>query len=126
VERVVLADSCILTDYLLAKTLWVLRDLRVFPGRMQQNVDLTQGLVFSGQVLLDLAAAGVLREDAYRIVQSHAMHAWESGESFRDAISKDAQVSAKLSPRQLDESFSLQRQLSNVGAIYARVFGEMP
>jgi adenylosuccinate lyase len=124
VERVVLADSCILTDYLLAKTIWVLREMRVFPERMRQNVDLTQGLVFSGQVLLDLAAAGILREDAYRIVQQHAMHAWESGGSFREAISSDPRVTEKLSPRQLDESFSLQRQLANVAAIYERVFGK--
>lgn len=122
VERVILPDSCILTDYLLARTIWVLRGMRVYPERMLQNLEMTNGLVFSGQLLLDLTAAGVLREEAYRIVQSHAMHAWETGGNFREAIEKDATVTQKLAPEQIAKTFSVSRQLRNVDVIYQRVF----
>src|SRR6185295_19143242 len=77
VERVILPDSTILTDYLLDKTTKHVDTLLVYPARMRRNLDLTRGLVFSGQLLLDLAAAGMLREKAYRLVQGHAMRAWQ-------------------------------------------------
>src|ERR1700676_4507287 len=86
VERVILADSAILTDHLLAKAQWLIDGMRVYPERMLQNLESTQGLIFSGQLLLDLAAAGMLREQAYKLVQAHAMRAWESGGSFRAAV----------------------------------------
>ncbi|MBC7924916.1 MAG: adenylosuccinate lyase [Bryobacteraceae bacterium] len=121
-ERVVLPDSCILTDYLLARTTWLVSGMRVYPERMLQNLESTRGLVFSGQVLLDLAASGILREDAYRIVQQHAMQAWETGGNFRSAIESDQEIAKHLTGEQLAESFSLQRQLRNVGKIFDRVF----
>src|SRR3954463_7562461 len=77
VERVILPDSTILTDYLLEKTTHLVEKLLVYPERMRRNLELTRGLVFSGQLLLDLAAAGMLREQAYKLVQTHAMRAWE-------------------------------------------------
>lgn len=123
VERVVLADSCILTDYLLAKTTWLVEGMRVYPQRMRRNVELTKGLIFSGQLLLDLAAAGMLREKAYRIVQSHAMKAWEEDGDFRSAIESDPEIRAVLTPKQIAEAFSLDRQLRNVDRIFERVFG---
>src|SRR6185503_4836995 len=86
VERVILADSAILTDYLLAKARWLVEGMRVYPDRMLKNLESTEGLIFSGQLLLDLAAAGMLREQAYKLVQTKAMHAWESGASFRSAV----------------------------------------
>ncbi len=122
VERVILADSAILTDYLLSKTLWLVDGMRVYPARMQRNLDQTKGLIFSGQVLLDLASAGMLREDAYRLVQGHAMRAWESDGDFRESISKDPQVVSYLSVQKIQEAFSLQRHLNHVEEIYARVF----
>jgi len=122
VERVILPDSCILADYLLSKTIWLVRGMRVYPERMRQNLESTRGLVFSGQVLLDLAAAGVLREQAYRIVQAHAMSAWESGGDFRAAIENDEQIRRWLPPEKLSESFSLERQLRNVSTVFHRVF----
>src|SRR5574341_951309 len=79
VERVILPDSTILADYLLVKTADLIEDMRVYPERMRRNVELTRGLIFSGQLLLDLAAAGMLREAAYRLVQRHALRAWEEG-----------------------------------------------
>jgi adenylosuccinate lyase len=123
VERVILADSCILTDYLLAKTVWLVEKMRVYPERMRRNVDLTRGLIFSGQLLLDLAAAGMLREKAYRLVQHHAMKAWEEDGDFRAAIQADPDIGAILSPEQIAYSFSLERQLRNVDQIFHRVFG---
>lgn len=123
VERVVLADSCILTDYLLDKTIWLIDNMRVFPERMRQNLDLTKGLVFSGQLLLDLAAAGMLREEAYRTVQRHAMHCWETDGDFRAAVGADAEIRSYLPAEQLERTFALERQLSNIEAIFERVFG---
>jgi len=122
VERVILPDSTILADYLLEKTTSLVDKMLVYPERMRRNLDLTRGLVFSGQLLLDLAAAGMLREKAYRLVQAHAMRAWEEEGDFRAAIEADPEVRALLSPDQIAEAFSVERQLKNVDEIFARVF----
>jgi len=122
VERVILPDSCILTDYLLAKTTWLVKGMRVSPERMLANLESTKGLVFSGQLLLDLAAAGVLREEAYRLVQSHAMHAWETGGDFRAAIEAEPRIQQMLGPDGIAASFSLDRQMHNIDKIFRRVF----
>ena len=123
VERVILPDSTILADYLLAKTTDLADRLMVYPERMRRNLEMTRGLVFSGQVLLDLAAAGMMREDAYRIVQGHAMRAWEQEGDFRAAIDADPEIGAVLAPERIAEAFSLERQLRNVDRIFERVFG---
>jgi adenylosuccinate lyase len=122
VERVILADSCILTDYLLNKTIWLVSGMRVSVERMRRNLDSTRGLVFSGQVLLDLAASGMLREDAYRIVQAHAMRCWEQEGDFRAAISGDPEIRGRLTDEQIAHAFSVERQLANVDTIFERVF----
>jgi len=122
VERVILPDSTILTDYLLEKTNWLVAGMRVHPQRMIKNLELTRGLVFSGQLLLDLAAAGMLRETAYKLVQGEAMKAWESDGDFRAAMESHPQVAALLTGEQLANSFSLHRQLAHVDTIFARVF----
>src|SRR5208283_344102 len=111
VERVILPDSTILTDYLLARTTSLVRNLRVFPERMRRNLDLTGGLIFSAQLLNDLAAAGMLRETAYRVVQGHAMRCWEQGRDFRAAIEADPEIRAVLTEDQIGRAFSLERQL---------------
>jgi len=123
VERVILPDSTILTDYVLAKTTWLVSGMRVYPERMRRNLDATHGLVFSGQLLLDLAAAGMLREEAYALVQSHSMRAWEQDGDFKSAVESDPAVQKYLKKGNLEHTFSLQRQLGNVDAIFARVFG---
>jgi adenylosuccinate lyase len=123
VERVILPDSTILADYLLDKTATLVDQLLVYPDRMKRNLEMTRGLIFSGQLLLDLAAAGMLREEAYALVQKHAMEAWETEGDFRAAIASDPQIAAHLSPQKLAESFSLERQLRHVNAIFNRVFG---
>ncbi|MCW5978044.1 MAG: adenylosuccinate lyase [Bryobacteraceae bacterium] len=122
VERVILPDSTILTDYLLGKTVWLVKGMRVYPERMRRNLDSTGGLIFSGQALLDLAAAGMLREKAYKLVQQHAMKAWLEDGHFRQAIEADPEIRACLSAEQIAGSFSLDRQLRHVDSIFERVF----
>jgi adenylosuccinate lyase len=124
VERVIFPDSTILADYLLAKTTDLIDRLLVYPERMKRNLESTGGLIFSGQLLLDLAEAGMLREDAYRLVQEHAMRAWKEGLVFRDEVAKDASITALLSPEKLARTFDYTRQLGNVDAIFKRVLGE--
>jgi adenylosuccinate lyase len=121
VERVIFPDSTILTDYLLAKTTDLIEKLLVYPKRMLKNLESTGGLIFSGQLLLDLAEVGMVREDAYRLVQGHAMHAWKEDLIFRDLIKSDPEIIVKLSPEKLEHAFDLNRQLRNVDAIFDRV-----
>lgn len=121
-ERVILPDCTILIDYLLAKSSWLIAGLRVNADRMRRNVEETKGLIFSGQLLLDLAAAGMLREDAYRLVQKQAMQAWESEGDFRAAIRENQEIRQYLNEKELDYIFSLERQLKNVDLIFTRVF----
>ena len=124
VERIIFPDSTILTHYLLAKTTSLIDKLLVYPARMLRNLESTGGLIFSGQLLLDLAEAGMLREDAYRLVQGHAMRAWKEDLVFRDEVARDAEIAAMLAPVQLAKTFDMTRQLGNVEAIFARVLGE--
>jgi adenylosuccinate lyase len=122
VERIVFPDSTILVDYMLDKTHWLIAGLQVNAERMRKNLELTLGLVFSGQLLLDLAAAGMLREEAYRIVQAHAMKAWAEDGNFRAAVESDREITKRLDPPALAKSFSVSRQLANVDQIFDRVF----
>ena len=120
-ERVILPDSTILSDYLLSKTDQLIANLLVYPERMLKNLESTGGLVFSGQLLLGLSAAGMSREDAYSLVQSHAMRSWKEGLTFRDEIARDPAITSRLSPAQLAAAFDYTRQLANVDAIFERV-----
>jgi len=124
VERVIFPDSTILVDYLLAKTTDLIDRLLVYPERMKKNLESTGGLIFSGQLLLDLAEAGMLREDAYRLVQSHAMRSWKEDLNFRDEVSHDPAITGLLSEEKLARTFDYTRQLGNVDAIFKRVLGE--
>jgi len=123
VERVIFPDSTILVDYLLAKITDLIDRLLVYPERMKKNLESTGGLIFSGQLLLDLAEAGMMREDAYRLVQSHAMRSWKEDLIFREEVAKDAAITALLSPEKLEKTFDYTRQLGNVDAIFKRVLG---
>ena len=123
VERVILPDSTILLDYLLHKTANLVDTMLVYPERMLRNLNSTGGLVFSGQLLLDLVEAGVLREDAYRIVQRNAMRAWNEELNFRELVMNDPEITAKVDRKTLERAFDLKRQLRNVDKIFARVFG---
>jgi len=120
-ERVIFPDSTILADYLLAKTTNLIDKLLVYPARMLKNLESTGGLIFSGQLLLDLAESGMSREDAYRLVQGHAMNSWKNDLVFRDEIAKVPEITARLSPEKLARAFDYNRQLANVDAIFERV-----
>ena len=124
VERIIFPDSTVLVHYLLAKTTDLIDRLLVYPERMKKNLESTGGLIFSGQLLLDLAEAGMMREDAYRLVQGHAMRAWKEDLVFRDEVAKDEAIIKLLSPEKLAKTFDYMRQLGNVDAIFKRVLGE--
>ena len=123
-ERVILPDSTILADYLLQKTVTLIEKLLVYPARMLKNLESTGGLIFSGQLLLDLAESGMSREDAYRLVQGHAMNSWKNELVFRDEVAKEPLITSRLDPEKLARAFDYRRQLANVDAIFARVLGE--
>ncbi len=125
VERVIFPDSTILVDYMLAKMTGIVTDMRVFPKRMQRNLEMTHGLVYSGQLLQDLVEKGMPRDDAYKAVQENAMAAWESDSNFRERVAGDARITKYLDAKGLAQAFDLQRQLRYVDAIFARVFGEV-
>ena len=123
VERVILPDSTILLDYLLAKTTELMANLLVYPEQMMKNLESTGGLVYSGQLLLDLAEAGLSREDAYKIVQGHAMKAWREGKNFHKIVLRDPVIISHLTQEQMERAFDLKRQLRNVDKVFIRVFG---
>ncbi|HEV2116729.1 MAG TPA: adenylosuccinate lyase [Terriglobales bacterium] len=124
VERIILPDSTTLLDYMLAKTTNLVDTMFVYPERMLHNLESSGGLVFSGQLLLDLVEHGVSREDAYRVVQRHAMRAWQEGKNFRELVLKDKEITKRVPRSQIERAFDLKRQLRNVDKIFARVFPE--
>jgi adenylosuccinate lyase len=122
VERIILPDSTILADYLLARMTGIVEKMRVFPERMLRNLEATRGLIFSGPLLRDLVEAGATREDAYKWVQEHAMAAWETDSSFRERVAADARITKFLDSAALQRTFDLSRQLRHVDDLFARVF----
>jgi adenylosuccinate lyase len=123
-ERVIIPDSTTLVNYLLNKTANLIDTMLVYPARMKANLESTGGLVFSGQLLLDLVEHGVSREDAYRLVQSHAMRAWKEGLNFRELVLNDKEITSRVPKRQIEGAFDVKRQLRNIDKIFARVFGK--
>jgi adenylosuccinate lyase len=124
VERIILPDSTTLVDYMLAKTANQIDAMFVYPDRMLANLNSTRGLVFSGQLLLDLVEHGFSREDAYRLVQGHAMRAWKEGLDFRDLVTHDKEITRRVPRDKVERAFDLKRQLRNIDKIFVRVFGE--
>jgi adenylosuccinate lyase len=121
-ERVIIPDSTTLADYLLNKTANLIETMFVYPERMLANLESTRGLVFSGQLLLDLVESGVSREDAYRLVQSHAMLAWRENLDFHELILNDPEIRGRVPKTKIECAFDLRRQLTNIDKIFARVF----
>jgi adenylosuccinate lyase len=126
VERVIFPDSTTLVDYMLHKTTNLIDTMFVYPERMKANLESTGGLVFSGQLLLDLVKHGVSREQAYRVVQNHAMRAWREGLNLRDLVLADKEITRRVPRKQIEQAFDLRRQLRNVDKIFARVFRKSP
>jgi adenylosuccinate lyase len=124
VERIIVPDSTSLVDYMLQKTTNLIDTMFVYPERMKINLESTGGLIFSGQLLLDLVEHGVSREDAYRMVQNHAMQAWKEGLNFRELVLNDKSITSRVPRQQIERAFDLKRQLRNIDKIFARVFGK--
>jgi adenylosuccinate lyase len=122
-ERMILPQSFILTDHILRRTASVLDNLIVYPERMRENLESMNGLVFSGQVLLQLAKKGLAREEAYRLVQKNAMAVWQKRGTLRELIGNDPEVRKWLDEAELDRAFDLERQMEHIDTIYRRVFG---
>jgi adenylosuccinate lyase len=123
-ERVILPDTTILADYLLDRAATLIERLLVYPARMLKNLESTNGLVFSGQLLIDLAAAGMSREDAYRLVQGHAMNAWTNDLNFRTLIESDPEINQRMSLDRIAAAFDVRRQLTNIDEVFVRVLAE--
>jgi len=128
-ERVVLADSYIATDYLLSKLEWILDGLVTYPENMKANLDRTRGLIYSSRVLLALVDHGMLREDAYTVVQRNAMKVWDDiqqargGMTYREQLEADPEVAALLTAAELDAIFDPWAFLARVGVLFERLEG---
>ncbi len=122
-ERVVLPDSSIALDYLLHKAATLIDGLVVYPERMLQNLQLTKGLIFSGQLLLALTQKGASREMAYEWVQRNARKVWETGENFQELLKQDADINSHLSIAEIEGVFTFDTYLRNIDTIFERVFG---
>lgn len=123
-ERIVLPDSSATLDYMLAKATSLLDTLVVFPENMLKNLNLTRGLVFSGQLMLALTQKGVSREDAYVYTQRNAMKVWDEGGEYRELVSNDADITSHLSKDEVAQVFDLKYYLRNVEKVFNRVFGK--
>jgi len=123
-ERVTVPDSFLALDHALRRMTDIVRGMRVDADQMRSNLEATRGLVFSGHLLLELTARGMRREDAYRVVQAHAMEAWREGSDFRERIAADPEVRRVLDEGELREAFALDRHLRHVDAVFERVFDD--
>ena len=122
-ERVICPDATTAVHFMLHRLAGLLESLTIFPERMRANLDASRGLVFSGAVLLALARHGQSRQDAYRLVQGHAMAVWDEGGHLYDRLADDERVTKLLDPDELAECFDLDRQLRNTDRIFERVLG---
>ena len=120
-ERVVLPDSSIALDYMLQKAIGLIDGLVVYPERMLENLGLTRGLIFSGQLLLALTNTGVSRETAYEWVQRNAMRVWDENRDFHALVKADTDIASRLSAEEIDRTFSLEHYLRNVDQIFKRL-----
>jgi adenylosuccinate lyase len=120
VERVAVPDACIALDFMLTRFEGVVRNLVVSPERMMENLEMTRGTVFSGHLLLALVDRGMSREDAYALVQKHALAAWDGGASLEERVRQDQQVTAVMSEADIGSVFDLSRHLKEVDRIINR------
>ena len=121
VERVIVPDSCILLDFILADMTKIVDKLLVYPEHMTRNLNATRGLIFSQEVLLALTKKGMKREDAYRIVQEQAMKVWKEEKEFKALLLGSEEVMKLLSQKELDELFDPKRSLKHVDYIFEHV-----
>ncbi|GGC98290.1 adenylosuccinate lyase [Thalassobacillus devorans] len=120
-ERVILPDATIAINYMLNRFGSIVKNLTVFPEQMEANMKKTYGLIFSQRVLLTLIDEGMVREEAYDLVQPKAMEAWEKGIPFRELIEADEKITSTLSPEQIEQCFDYTHHLKNVDRIFERI-----
>jgi len=124
VERVIFPDAMAILDFMLQRFAGLMESLVVHPERMRENLELTRGLAFSGTLLLALTGKGLAREEAYALVQGHAMETWERGGDYRERVLADSRITEVLSKEEIERAFSLERALRNVDAIFERTLEE--
>jgi adenylosuccinate lyase len=122
VERVILPDSFIALDHMLRRFTRIVAGMVVHPDRMLENLKRSRGIVFSGQVLLELARLGVSREQAYEWVQRNAMRSADEHKDFKALLLADADVGGVLPAAEIEKAFDIRQQLRNVDVVFARVF----
>jgi adenylosuccinate lyase len=120
VERVVFPDATCVLDFMLQRFAGLTESLVVYPERMRENLELTRGLAFSGTLLLALTRKGLTREEAYKLVQGHAMDTWDKGGDFRERVLADPEIPRLLAKQEIERAFSLEEALRHVDAIFAR------
>jgi adenylosuccinate lyase len=125
-ERVVVPDAFLALDYMLERFTWLVDGLVVSPARMRHNLDASHGLVFSPRVLTALVESGLERDEAYRLVQAHALRAWEDEVEFRSLIESDPGVADRLGPERIEAIFDLDALLTHVDVIFERLAALAP
>ena len=117
-ERIIVPDAFLALDYMLDRFAWIVEGLVVYPERMRRNLDASHGLVFSHRLLLALVEAGVPRDEAYRLVQRHAMRAWEEERDFRTLVAADSDISSRV---ELDAVFDLDATVRHLDTVFERL-----
>ena len=123
-ERVIIPDTFIITDFLLAEITDIISNWHVYPEKMEKNIHLTQGLVFSQKVLLALTKKDISREEAYQLVQKNSLKAWEKKIDFKKLLLSDPKVTQILTSKEIEDCFSLEPYLSKIDYIYDKVFSD--
>ena len=124
VERVIGPDSCILADFMVQRLNGLISGLKVYPENMQKNLELTRGVIFSGPLMIALADTGMTREEAYKLVQAHALEAWQGGADFKSRVTSDPAIADKLSSAVLAECFDMRRHLRHIDFVFERALKE--
>lgn len=123
-ERIIFPDTFILTDFILAEITDIIRNWKVIPRKMKENIALTKGLIFSQKLLLTLMTKDISRDEAYRLVQKNSLAAWESQRDLRDIIQSDPEIKKILPPKEIEECFSLEPYLEKIDYIFERVLSD--
>jgi adenylosuccinate lyase len=120
-ERIIFPDACLVLDYMLSIFLSIMDGLKIHPDRMQKNVELTKGLIFSQRVLIALIDKGLTRQKAYELVQRNAMKSWKEKKDFLGLLQSDAEVIAQISQSELESIFDYNQFLQHIDSIFLRL-----
>ena len=121
-ERVIGPDSTILVDFMLHRLNRIIKDLVVHPRRMEENLNILKGLIFSQQILMKLTSMGLKRQIAYEMVQRNALKTWETGREFKELLLEDEEIVEYITEDSIEEIFSLDYHFKHVEEIFSRVF----